>query len=205
MKSKTYSIVALSLSLACIMAAPTSAEAGRREHIAFPLVRPEALPATCVPDAKGYVVVQEGKNAEVMDIKITGLPANVEFDVFLIQVPNPPFGLSWYQGDIQTKYYGNGTARFVGRFNEETFIVAPGVAPAPQVHDGQFPDAEENPKTAPVHTYHIGIWFNSPEDAAAAGCPGFTTPFNGEHTAGLQILNTSNYPDQEGPLLKLKP
>jgi hypothetical protein len=26
------------------------------------------------------------------------------------------------------------------------------------------------------------------------------TPFNGEHNAGLQVLNTSNFPDDHGPL-----
>jgi len=113
-----------------------------------------------------------------------------------------PFGMSWYQGDIQTNHKGNGYARFVGRFNEETFIVAPSTPTvAPLTHST---DAGENPVTNPIHTYHVGIWFNSPTDAVKAGCQGATTPFNGEHTAG-QILNTGDFPDDKGPLLKLKP
>jgi hypothetical protein len=39
----------------------------------------------------------------------------------------------------------------------------------------------------------------------AAGCPGATTPFNGDHTAGVQVLNTSNFPDDQGPLRQLIP
>jgi len=84
--------------------------------------------------------------------------------------------------------------------------VAPGIAMAPAVHDdGMFPDADMNPATPPVHTYHLGLWFNSPNDAAAAGCPNTVTPFNGDHTAGIQVLNTSNFADDQGPLRQLVP
>ena len=44
--------------------------------------------------------------------------------------------------------------------------------------------------------YHLGLWFNSPKDAVAAHCAGATTPFNGEHNAGVQVLSTRNFPDQ---------
>ncbi len=59
--------------------------------------------------------------------------------------------------------------------------------------------------TPPVHTYHLGLWFNSPDDAAAAGCPNTVTPFNGDYTAGIQVLNTSNFPDDQGPLRRDRP
>jgi hypothetical protein len=160
---------------------------------------------SCSPQAIGKVVVTTLGNVEVMDVKVEGLPQNTEYDVFVIQVPNFPFGMSWYQGDIQTNKHGKGYARFVGRFNEETFVVAPGIAPAPLVHSGLISDALENPATKPVHTYHVGIWFNSPADALKAGCPDTVTPFNGEHTAGIQVLNTSTFTDEEGPLLNIKP
>jgi len=38
-----------------------------------------------------------------------------------------------------------------------------------------------------------------------AGCPGDVTPFNGEHNAGIQVLNTSQFQDLQGPLLSVKP
>ena len=66
-------------------------------------------------------------------------------------------------------------------------------------------DASTNPVTNPVHTFHLGLWFNSPDDAAKAGCPGDVTPFNGEHNAGIQVLNTSNFADLRGPLFFVKP
>ncbi len=68
-----------------------------------------------------------------------------------------------------------------------------------------FPDASVNPATAPVHTFHLGLWFNDPADAQAAGCPNAVTPFNGDHNAGFQILSTRNFADDQGPLRQLGP
>jgi hypothetical protein len=137
-------------------------------------------------------------------LRVEGLPPRTEFDLFVTQLPNSPFGLSWYQGDLETNSRGTRRGIFIGRFNVETFIVAPSVGAAPVVReDGPFPDAAENPATNPVHTFHLGLWFNSPDDAAAAGCPDEVTPFNGDHTAGIQALSTRNFPDDQGPLRQL--
>ena len=48
--------------------------------------------------------------------------------------------------------------------------------------------------------YHVGIWFDSPAAAVAAGCANTVTKFNGTHNAGVQAINTSNFPDATGPL-----
>ena len=125
------------------------------------------------------------------------------FDGRGIQVPNAPFGLSWYQGDIETGDGGSGTGVFIGRFSIETFIVSPGSAPAPVVHNNAFPDASQNVPFNPTHTFHLGLWFNDPADAAKAGCPANVTPFNGDHDAGIQALSTKNFPDLQGPLGQL--
>ena len=108
---------------------------------------------------------------------------------------------------MQSDDDGDAVQHFRGRFSIETFIVAqpPGGQPAPVVHDQPpFPDASTNPATEPVHTFHLGLWFNSPTDAQNAGCPNTVTRFNGEHNAGIQVLNTSNYPDDQGPLINLR-
>lgn len=160
----------------------------------------------CLPKATGTVTLSApNANEEQMHILVTNLPRNVDFDVFLIQVPNAPFGLSWYQGDIQTNSTGTGSVSFLGRFSIETFIVAPGTAPAPVVFHNTFPDASSNPKTGPVHTYHVGIWFNQRADAFRAGCPITITPFNGIHSAGIQVLNTASFPELAGPLRSFHP
>jgi hypothetical protein len=178
----------------------------REKKFEFPMMRGAKLVASgCLPNAAARVTVKPGGPVEVMDVDVEGLPANTEFDFFVIQKPGAPFGLAWYQGDIETDDDGAGHGRFIGRFNEETFIVAQGSVPAPLVHNNAFPDAGTNPVTDPVHTFHLGLWFNSPVDAANAGCPADVTPFNGEHNAGIQVLNTSNFLDLQGPLFFVKP
>ena len=170
----------------------------------FHMVRSQAsVGANCLKGADAKVTIQSQGPVEVMRVSATHLPKNTDFDFFVIQVPNGPFGISWYQGDLESNGAGNANGTFIGRFSIETFAVAPGAQPAPQVHNGPFPDATANPPFAPVHTYHLGLWFNSPTDAKAAGCLNTPTPFNGEHNAGVQALSTRNFPDQAGPLRQI--
>lgn len=172
------------------------------QNTTFNMVRSAgAEAANCIPNAKGRVTINSLGNVEVMHLEATGLPPNTEFDAFVTQLPNAPFGLSWYQGDLTTDDSGRGVADFIGRFSIETFIVAPGSGAAPVVHPQ---DASANPATAPVHTFHVGLWFGSTAAATAANCPGNQTPFNGDHTAGIQALSTRNFPDLAGPLKKIR-
>ena len=171
--------------------------------VEFPMVVSKGA-STCLPKAQGRVTIHSTGPVEIMNVLVTGLPPKTDFDFFVIQVPAAPFGMAWYQGDIQTDQNGNGNGTFIGRFNIETFMVAPGTAPAPVVFNGPFPDASTNPATNPIQMYHLGLWFNSPADAQKATCPGAVTPFNGEHNAGIQVLNTSNFPVGSGPLRSVR-
>jgi hypothetical protein len=203
-RPRVAAATALAFALASFAAAPAFARDA--DDFRFDMVPSAAVvKAGCLADARAKVTIEPEGPVEVMKVKVEGLPANTDFDFFVIQVPNTPFGMAWYQGDIETNAKGVGHGRFIGRFSSETFIVAPGVAPAPSVHNNAFPDAIQNPATGPVHTFHLGLWFNSPADAVKAGCPGNVTPFNGEHDAGLQVLSTRNFPDLQGPLLSVKP
>ena len=181
------------------MARPALAQ----NNIIFSMARSStAVTAGCIPNAKGRVTIHPLGPVETMHVEVTGLPSNTGFDFFVIQVPDKPFGMSWYQGDIQTDSRGTGVGDFVGRFSVETFIVAPGTAPAPNTFPNPpFPDATSNPATNPIQMYHLGLWFNRPSDAAAAGCTNTETPFNGTHTAGVQALSTRNFPQLNGPLI----
>jgi hypothetical protein len=196
-----------------IMIAAAGSAFAAQDRLSFNMIVSQGA-STCLPNAKAHVRIVSSGSAEDMHIFATGLPANTNFDFFVIQVPNAPFGLSWYQGDLESDENGDAVQHFRGRFNIETFIIAPGIAPAPQVfNDPPFPDAAQNPETfgpdgktpGPVQTYHLGLWFNSPDDAKNAGCPSTVTPFNGEHNAGIQVLNTSNFPNDKGPLRELVP
>jgi hypothetical protein len=167
-----------------------------------------AVAADCLQGAYGTVTINSLGPVESMNVRLFNLPPNREFDLFVIQVPDFPFGLSWYQGDMETDENGNAQQRFLGRFSIETFTVAPGSAPAPRVHRGPpFADAATNPDFAPVHQFHLGLWFNSAGAARAAGCTGeqlVRTPFNGEHNAGVQALSTRQFGDRNGPLRRVQ-
>jgi hypothetical protein len=191
-------VIAFAISVG-MMAPMAAAEQG--DSISFKMVR-SAGAAVCIPaKAHGTVTISDTGQVQNMHVEAFGLPASTQFTVFLLQVPNKPFGLSWYQGDILTDKKGKGVGDFTGIFGIETFIQAPGVAPAPKI----FPDnATSNPATPPVQIYHMGMWFADPADSQKAGCGDTVTPFDGDHSAGIQVLNTSNFDDDEGPLLGLQ-
>lgn len=162
--------------------------------------------AACVPNAAAQVIVRRGDSFDKLNISVSGLPAQAKFDVFVIQVPTAPFGFSWYQGDITTDANGAGRTQFRGRFNKETVVIDPNTAPAPVVFptDGSANPAPLDAANPSIQTYHLGLWFDSPAAAAAAGCPNTQTPFNGEHNAGIQVLNTANFPADSGPLRHIR-
>src|SRR5215510_15951342 len=148
------SFMLLAIVAMCLGGVAGTATAKPKPRITFDMVRSTAATnANCAADARATVKVTSLGPVEEMDVKVSGLPPNTEFDFFVIQLPNAPFGLAWYQGDIETDHKGEGRQRFRGRFNIETFIVAqpPGNQPAPFVHNQAFPDAVTNPATEPVH------------------------------------------------------
>jgi hypothetical protein len=205
--ARTGAMVGIAL-LAAGTATATAAAAGTTAHrqTTFALQRSAAsLKAGCLANVNARVTIKNKGPVEVMTIDAKGLPKNTDFDVFINQLPNAPFGISWYQGDLETNSKGVAHGRFVGRFSIETFTVAPGSGPAPVVFNGPFPDASSNPPFNPVHEYHVGVWFNSSKDAQAAGCANVVTPFNGEHDAGPQALSTRQFPDNDGPLRQITP
>ena len=172
----------------------------------FPLtVSPGA--ATCLPNAKGVVIDHTFGNVENLTVFIFGLPPNTDFVLFIIQVPNAPFGLAWYNGDIMTDETGTGVINAVGRFDIGTFIFSMGAVPSRDVFPSP-PAVVPNSTTGAVtngavQIYHLGVWFNTPDDAVKAGCPGTATTFTSNHDAGIQVLNTANYSDDAGPLMSV--
>jgi len=136
--------------------------------------------------ASGRVTISDLGPVQNMHVEVFKLLANTEFTLFVINTPNAPFVPAWYQGDLKTNAIGRGVLDVTGIFSDETFILNPGV-PA-----------------VPVETNHLGLWFADPADAVTAGCPGTVTPFDGDHNAGIQVLNTSNFPIANGPLGRIQ-
>src|SRR5215217_1119061 len=173
------------------------------DSTSFRMVRSQAAVANdCLEGAKANVDVRTTPtDQQIMDVTVNHAPKNTEFEVFVTQQANAPFGVSWYQSDFDTNGQGSGEVRARGIFSEELFAFAPGVVKAPQV-DNQ--DTEKNPAFDPVHTFHLGLWFGSPEEAENAGCPDTVTAFDGDHEAGIQAFSTRNFPNLKGPLGKIK-
>src|SRR5215211_3781053 len=197
---KLSSIAVLSLLVVALAAAAAFAV---DSTTSFKMVRSQkAVANDCLEGAKAHVDVRTTPtDQQVMDVSVNHAPKNTEFELFVTQQPNSPFGVSWYQADFTTNNQGNGEVRARGIFSEELFGFAPGSVKAPQV-DNQ--DAEANPAFDPVHTLHLGLWFGDPEDAKDAGCSGSVTEFDGDHEAGIQAFSTRNFPKLEGPLGKIK-
>jgi hypothetical protein len=190
---------AVSLALgALFIGGSMSAAAAPPESLKFDMAV-SAAAAGCLSNAQGQVTVRQAGANQRMQVRVNGLPPHTEFALFVLQTPTGPFGMSWYQGDIVTDENGSGSQQFFGIFSRELFVFAPATRAAPQTDPF---DAATNPATAPVHTYHLGLWFSDPTDASNAGCPGTVTPFEGNHQAGIQVLNTSNFGTEaaDGPL-----
>ena len=180
----TTGVVALAISLATATGATAT-----DSSFSFDLVPSSAAISACLPNASGHVTITTGALNDIMKVTISGMPHNTGFDLFVIQQPGAPFGVSWYQTDIHANSTGTGTATVRGVFDSETFSVSPGGTTT----------------FAPTHQYHLGLWFNSPKVPFNLGCePGATspivTPFNGNQNAGIQVLNTAEFPVNAGPL-----
>jgi len=191
------------LGAALVMAALAAAAAFAVDSTSFNMVRSQSAMANdCLEGARVHVDVRTTvTDNQIMDVTLNHAPKNTEFELFVTQQPNSPFGVSWYQGDFETNNEGHGEVRVRGIFSEELFAFAPGSVTAPQVDDL---DAKTNPAFAPVHTFHLGLWFGSPQEAEDAGCPGTVTAFDGDHETGIQALSTRNFPALHGPLRQIQ-
>jgi hypothetical protein len=79
---------------------PTStlvpADALAADRLTFEMV-PSAAAEDCLAAARAVVRVRSLGPVERMTVRLEGLPPRTEFDLFVTQLPNSLFGLSWYQ------------------------------------------------------------------------------------------------------------
>jgi hypothetical protein len=194
--------VVLAVGAALLISALFAVAAFAVDDTSFKLVRSQsAVDNDCLRNARADVDIRSVGGNQIINVTLKHAAKNTGFTLFVIQQPNSPFGVSWYQGDLDTDNKGNGEVRVIVIFSEETFAFAPERVKAPQVDDQ---DAEKNPKFAPVHTLHLGLWFADPDEAKEAGCSGTVTPFDGDNEAGVQALSTRNFPALKGPRGKIK-
>jgi hypothetical protein len=180
-RSLLSATIAFAIGIGLIGIVPRAA-AAPGDSLVFSMVRSAGAKACLDLNARGRVTLSDLGAVQNMHVEVFNLPANTDFTLFVITTPNAPFVPAWYQGDLTTNGVGRGVLDVTGIFSDETFIL--------------------NPGPAPVQTDHLGIWFADPADAVTAGCPGTVTPFDGDHNAGIQVLNTSNFAANNGPLLR---
>jgi hypothetical protein len=183
MKRSLLSIaIAFAVAIGAIAIVPL-AQAAAGDSTVFNMVKSAGAVSCLDTRAHGRVTISDLGPVQNMHVEVFRLPANTDFTLFVITTPNAPFVPAWYQGDLRTNGDGRGVVDVTGIFSVETFIL--------------------NPGPVPVQTDHLGIWFADPTDAVNAGCPGTVTPFDGDHNAGIQVMNTSNFPDAKGPLRRI--
>jgi hypothetical protein len=134
------------------------------------------------PTPIATVTVTRGSLHDTLTLKASNLKPHLGFDLFTIQntnllsngKPDPNFlnfGLAWYQTDVQANNLGNAQVTINTILLDQIF----GFDPASNL--------------LPTHTFHVGFWFNNPEDAVACGFdPTKPTPFNGEQDAGPNAM-----------------
>ena len=186
MKKNTLAIsVALAVAIGSIATVPL-ANAAANDSTVFNLVKSAGAVSCLRTGARGRVTISDLGPVQNMHVEVVDLPPNTDFTLFVINTPTAPFVPAWYQGDLTTNANGSGVLDVTGIFSDETFILNPGM-PA-----------------VPVELHHLGLWFADPAQAVNAGCPGTVTPFDGDHNAGIQVLNTSQFPAANGPLGRIQ-
>jgi hypothetical protein len=148
------------------------------------------------PAPTAEVIVQRGELSDILILHAHHLKPNLGFDLFTIQNTNllatgevdphfKNFGLAWYQSDVQADSNGEAEVAIKTILLDQIF----GFDPAAGL--------------VPTHTFHVGFWFNKPQDAEACGFdPTKPTPFNGEQKAGPNaMISLPNEVTKLGPLL----
>lgn len=151
------------------------------------------------PTPKAKVTVFRGKLNDTLVISAQNIRPGLAFDMFTVQRTNllpdhtvdpaftGSFGFAWYQSDLQANSDGKINATIKTVLLDQIFGFDPELS---------------NPN--PINTFHVGFWFNDPNNANVDGCVfdvTHPTPFNGEHKAGpLAMISVPNADTTLGPL-----
>jgi hypothetical protein len=132
-------------------------------------------------------------------LDLDGFKPGLQFDLFTVQhspfradgTKDPAFtgsfGLAWYQSDIEI---GQRHDHDGGHVRISTILL------------DQIFGFDADTALPPTNTFHLGFWFNNPQDAATCGFNVLKpTPFNGEHQAGpLAMISLPDVTTGLGPL-----
>jgi len=143
------------------------------------------------------VTVRRGRLNDQLQIQLRNMKEGLAFDLFTVErsslrsdgTADPDFknkggfGLAWYQSDLEIQ-------------NNHRDVTSIRTILVDQIFGF---DAAIGLK--PTNTFHVGFWFNDPNDAVHCGFQGPATPFNGEHNAGpLAMISVPDPATDLGPL-----
>jgi hypothetical protein len=172
---------ALALAAAMSVATVSSASAAdKRDELRFNLTPSSAQIAQCIPHAKVTVEVDlqtDKTGRDVFEINASGMPANTAFTVFLLETPVAPFGAAEYIGDFTTDKQG--------KAHQSLKLIV----------QEAFSFTLVNGQRVRVDLNHVGVWFADPagDDFCFGKGGGPVTPFDGDGSAGVQVLNTAPF------------
>jgi len=157
-----------------------SADRATAAHAAPPwtvnLKTSSAALSRCFPNARSQVTVlltTDTLGKDTFTIRAWGLRAQTDFTVFLIEKATPTFGAAEYIGDFTTNKQGRAVNTFT-LIVEEAF-------------------AFNNTKHSRTDLNSIGFWFADPtDDNACLGNGSPVTGFDGDGSAGVQMMNSAN-------------
>jgi hypothetical protein len=149
------------------------------------------------PVPTAHVNVKRGNLSDTLTIEGDNFRPHLAFDMFTVQrsnllstgKPDPAFtnfGLAWYQSDLVANGQGHFKTTIKTILLDQIFGFDPDVT------------------LVPTNSFHVGFWFNDPNDANQNGCTfdiTKATPFNGEHKAGpVAMISVPDNQTKLGPL-----
>ena len=182
-------VVRLALGIAVAAATAESALAADGDTIRFQLF-PNKSVVHCLAASDAVtptvdVVVRRGRLNDKMKLYLKNFKPGLNFDLFTVQrspqladgAADPEFvagrfGLAWYQSDIHVNEDDDSEGE-PSKVEIKTILL------------DQIFGFDSDVALPPTNTFHVGFWFNDPNDAADCGFNvNKPTPFNGEHRAG---------------------
>ncbi len=132
----------------------------------------------CLDGASGQVTVfhkEESLGVDTLHLRVSGLPANTDFAVFLTSddaFAIPPFGATQYIGDFTTNGSGRGSLK-VDAIIGEAFITTVG-----------------DTGRGRTDLDHLVLWFADPGQVPACFNPFTPGPFDGDGVSGPAALSS---------------
>ena len=166
-------LVALASTMVCALGAAHALTTS-----SIDLVPASAAVAACLPDATGEVTVfhkHEALGVDILQLHASGLPANVDFAVFLTSADafaSPAFGATTYVGSFTTNAAGIGALRVATVIGEA------------------FVSSRVDTTRVRADLDHLVFWFADPAQAQAACGLTAITPFDGDGDAGGAAMSS---------------